>query len=78
VPKGNLATVTQVVDSDTIDVDIRWTIYRVCYIGMNTPERGEKLGTSHLIWLWFLLIGRLGFNFGKGLFDKSAYVRWWV
>lgn len=29
------------VDGDTIDVDIAGTTYRVRYIGMDTPERGD-------------------------------------
>lgn len=33
--------VTHVVDGDTIDVRLADGIYRVRYIGMNTPERGE-------------------------------------
>jgi micrococcal nuclease len=41
VPDGNLATVTYVVDGDTIDVAIGGTTYRVRYIGMDTPERGD-------------------------------------
>lgn len=38
---GDLARVTQIVDGDTIDVDINGQVYRVRYIGMNTPERGR-------------------------------------
>jgi endonuclease YncB( thermonuclease family) len=38
---GDSGTVTQVIDGDTIDVNINGTEYRVRYIGMNTPERGE-------------------------------------
>ena len=38
---GDAGTVTQVIDGDTIDVNINGTEYRVRYIGMNTPERGE-------------------------------------
>jgi hypothetical protein len=41
VPDGNLATVTYIVDGDTIDVAIGGTTYRVRYIGMDTPERGD-------------------------------------
>jgi micrococcal nuclease len=41
VPDGDLATVTYIVDGDTIDVDIGGTTYRVRYIGMDTPERGD-------------------------------------
>ena len=35
------ATVTNIVDGDTIDVDIDGTIERVRFIGIDTPERGE-------------------------------------
>jgi len=35
------ATVTRVIDGDTIDVSISGKIYRVRYIGMNTPEIGK-------------------------------------
>lgn len=38
---GDSATVTQVIDGDTIDVRINGTEYRVRYIGVNTPERDE-------------------------------------
>jgi micrococcal nuclease len=41
VPDGDLATVTYIVDGDTIDVAIEGTTYRVRYIGMDTPERGD-------------------------------------
>ena len=34
-------TVTRVIDGDTIEVDISGTIYRVRYIGVDTPEFGE-------------------------------------
>lgn len=37
-----VGTVTNVVDGDTIDVDIDGTIYRVRYVGVNTPERDES------------------------------------
>jgi micrococcal nuclease len=41
VPDGDLATVTYIVDGDTIDVSIGGTTYRVRYIGIDTPERGD-------------------------------------
>jgi micrococcal nuclease len=41
VPEGDLGTVTNIVDGDTIDVTIGGTTYRVRYIGMDTPERGD-------------------------------------
>jgi micrococcal nuclease len=41
VPDGDLATVTQIIDGDTIDVAIGGTPYRVRYIGMDTPEWGD-------------------------------------
>jgi endonuclease YncB( thermonuclease family) len=41
VPVGETAQVTRVIDGDTIDVRINGVGYRVRYIGMNTPERGE-------------------------------------
>ena len=39
--EGEVGQVTYVVDGDTIDVRLADGIYRVRYIGMNTPERGE-------------------------------------
>jgi hypothetical protein len=41
VPDGDLATITYVVDGDTIDVGIDGTTYHVRYIGMDTPKRGD-------------------------------------
>ena len=38
---GETGTVVRVIDGDTIDVDINGTVYRVRYIGMNTPESDE-------------------------------------
>ena len=35
------ATVTRVIDGDTIEVDISGTSYRVRYIGVDTPEFGK-------------------------------------
>jgi endonuclease YncB( thermonuclease family) len=35
-------TVTRVIDGDTIEVDIGGTIYRVRYIGMDTPELDDE------------------------------------
>jgi len=36
-----IGVVTRVIDGDTIDIDIDGKVYRVRYIGMNTPERDE-------------------------------------
>jgi micrococcal nuclease len=33
--------VTDVIDGDTIDVDVNGSVYRIRYVGVNTPERGE-------------------------------------
>lgn len=41
VPDGDLATVIEIVDGDTIKVLLDGTRYSVRYIGMDTPERGE-------------------------------------
>lgn len=41
VLEGYLAVVTNIVDGDTIDVSIDGITYRVRYIGMDTPERGD-------------------------------------
>jgi micrococcal nuclease len=41
VPDGDLGAVTYIVDGDTIDVAVDGTTYRVRYIGMDTPERGD-------------------------------------
>jgi endonuclease YncB( thermonuclease family) len=38
---GESALVTNIIDGDTIDVQIRGVGYRVRYIGINTPERDE-------------------------------------
>ena len=38
---GETARVTYVIDGDTIDVRIGTEIYRVRYVGVNTPERDE-------------------------------------
>ena len=35
------ATVISVIDGDTIDVNISGSVYRVRYIGIDTPERGQ-------------------------------------
>ena len=43
---GEFATVVSVIDGDTIDVDIDGDVYRVRYIGMNTPERDEPCYTE--------------------------------
>ena len=39
--QGETAVVTHIVDGDTIDVRLDGTVYRVRYIGMNTPESNE-------------------------------------
>ena len=39
---GEMAVVTHIVDGDTIDVEINGEVYRVRYIGMDTPERGDS------------------------------------
>jgi micrococcal nuclease len=47
--EGDLATVTRIVDGDTINVSLNGTNYSVRYIGVNTTERGEpcyKEGTE--------------------------------
>lgn len=41
VPDGDLATVIEIVDGDTIKVLLDGARYSVRYIGMDTPERGE-------------------------------------
>jgi endonuclease YncB( thermonuclease family) len=40
-PNGQTATVSRVIDGDTIDVMINGETFRVRYIGMNTPESSE-------------------------------------
>lgn len=40
-PVGQTATVTRVIDGDTIDVQLNGETFRVRYIGINTPERDE-------------------------------------
>lgn len=39
--RAEQATVTRVIDGDTIDVLMNGTEYRVRYVGVNTPERDE-------------------------------------
>jgi endonuclease YncB( thermonuclease family) len=41
IPEGEIATVTRVIDGDTIDVLIDGEQFRVRYVGVNTPERDE-------------------------------------
>ena len=38
---GQAARVTNVIDGDTIDVQINGETFRVRYVGVNTPERAE-------------------------------------
>lgn len=38
---GDFAAVTRIIDGDTIEVDINGQTYRLRYIGMDTPERGD-------------------------------------
>jgi endonuclease YncB( thermonuclease family) len=38
---GEIARVVQVIDGDTIDVDIAGEEFRVRYVGVNTPERDD-------------------------------------
>lgn len=40
-PEGETAIVTEVIDGDTIEVQIGNVGYRVRYVGVNTPERDE-------------------------------------
>lgn len=40
--EGEHASVTRVIDGDTIDVRLGGQTYRVRYIGINTPERDEE------------------------------------
>jgi endonuclease YncB( thermonuclease family) len=40
LPAGDEAAVTRIIDGDTIDVMMNGEIFRVRYIGMDTPERG--------------------------------------
>jgi micrococcal nuclease len=39
--EGQVARVVQVIDGDTIDVDIAGEEFRVRYVGVNTPERDQ-------------------------------------
>lgn len=38
---GDLAIVVEIIDGDTIDVNVGGNVYRVRYIGINTPELDE-------------------------------------
>lgn len=40
-PPGETARVINIIDGDTIDVDMNGVTYRVRYVGINTPERDE-------------------------------------
>lgn len=40
-PSGETATVTRIIDGDTIDVNLNGETVRVRYLGVNTPERDE-------------------------------------
>lgn len=42
IPDGDQAIVTNIVDGDTIDVELDGEEFRVRYIGIDTPERGEE------------------------------------
>lgn len=42
--KGEYGTVVNVVDGDTIDVDLNGTVERVRYILVNAPELGTRAG----------------------------------
>lgn len=44
--QGEQASVTRVIDGDTIDVRLGGQIYRIRYIGVNTPERDETCYTE--------------------------------
>lgn len=39
-PPGDLARVTQIIDGNTIEVEMNGTTYQVRYIGLDTPEQG--------------------------------------
>lgn len=41
---GEIATVTDIIDGDTIAVSMNGQSYRVRYIGINTPETGDTCG----------------------------------
>ena len=41
-PSGDSATVSRIIDGDTIDVQMNGVRYRVRYVGVNTPERDES------------------------------------
>lgn len=43
---GEIATVTQVIDGDTIEVNLNGAIWRVRYIGIDTPETGDVCGSE--------------------------------
>ncbi|MGB4873002.1 MAG: thermonuclease family protein [Candidatus Promineifilaceae bacterium] len=40
-PEGDTAVVLNIIDGDTIDVDLNGQEYRLRYIGVDTPERDE-------------------------------------
>lgn len=46
LPAGEEAAVVRVIDGDTIEVEIQGERYRVRYIGIDTPERGDPFYTE--------------------------------
>ncbi|MCB8980705.1 MAG: thermonuclease family protein [Ardenticatenaceae bacterium] len=46
LPNETTAVVVDIIDGDTIDVEINGTVYRLRYIGIDTPERGDDFYTE--------------------------------
>lgn len=46
LPNETTAVVTAIIDGDTIDVEINGAVYRLRYIGIDTPERGDDFYTE--------------------------------
>lgn len=68
------ALVVKIVDGDTIDVSINGEIYRVRYIGMDTPERGE-LGYAEATAVNAELVGGKTVRLEKDVSETDKYGR---
>ena len=68
------ARVVDVIDGDTIDVDIGGSLFRVRYIGMDTPERGEVCYEEATL-ANALLVSNKTVELGKDISETDRYGR---
>jgi endonuclease YncB( thermonuclease family) len=68
------ATVVQVIDGDTIEVDIDGSLYRVRYIGVDTPERGQY-GYDEATYINSLLVSGTTVELEKDVSETDKYGR---